>query len=54
MKGEFENCLRQMIEEVQGSEKPVIILIDEAYTLVRKGGAAGTSDAAYLLKPALA
>ena len=54
MKGEFENRLRQVIEEVQGSEKPVILFIDEAHTLVGAGGAAGTGDAANLLKPALA
>ena len=54
MKGEFENRLRQVIEEVQSSEKPIILFIDEAHTLVGAGGAAGTSDAANLLKPALA
>ncbi|HEV2609624.1 MAG TPA: type VI secretion system ATPase TssH [Noviherbaspirillum sp.] len=54
MKGEFENRLRQVIEEVQSSEKPVILFIDEAHTLVGAGGAAGTGDAANLLKPALA
>ncbi len=54
MKGEFENRLRQVIEEVQASEKPIIIFIDEAHTLVGAGGAAGTGDAANLLKPALA
>jgi type VI secretion system protein VasG len=54
MKGEFENRLRQVIEEVQASEKPVILFIDEAHTLVGAGGAAGTGDAANLLKPALA
>jgi len=54
MKGEFENRLRQVIDEVQASEKPVILFIDEAHTLVGAGGAAGTGDAANLLKPALA
>jgi type VI secretion system protein VasG len=54
MKGEFENRLRQVIEEVQGSEKPIILFIDEAHTLIGAGGAAGTGDAANLLKPALA
>ncbi|HZN23832.1 MAG TPA: type VI secretion system ATPase TssH [Burkholderiales bacterium] len=54
MKGEFENRLRQVIEEVQTSPKPIILFIDEAHTLVGAGGAAGTGDAANLLKPALA
>jgi type VI secretion system protein VasG len=54
MKGEFENRLRQVIEEVQSSEKPIIMFIDEAHTLIGAGGAAGTGDAANLLKPALA
>ena len=54
MKGEFENRLKQVIEEVQSSETPIILFIDEAHTLVGAGGAAGTGDAANLLKPALA
>lgn len=54
MKGEFENRLRKVIDEVQASEKPIIMFIDEAHTLVGAGGAAGTGDAANLLKPALA
>jgi type VI secretion system protein VasG len=54
MKGEFENRLRQVIDEVQSSETPIILFIDEAHTLVGAGGAAGTGDAANLLKPALA
>ncbi len=54
MKGEFENRLRQVIEEVQASEKPIILFVDEAHTLIGAGGAAGTGDAANLLKPALA
>jgi type VI secretion system protein VasG len=54
MKGEFENRLRQVIEEVQSSPKPIILFIDEAHTLIGAGGAQGTGDAANLLKPALA
>jgi type VI secretion system protein VasG len=54
MKGEFENRLRQVIDEVQASPKPIIMFIDEAHTLIGAGGAAGTGDAANLLKPALA
>jgi len=54
MKGEFEQRLRQVIEEVQSSPKPIILFIDEAHTLIGAGGAAGTGDAANLLKPALA
>lgn len=54
MKGEFENRLRQVIEEVQASPTPIILFIDEAHSLIGAGGAAGTSDAANLLKPALA
>jgi len=54
MKGEFEERLRQVIDEVQASEKPIIMFIDEAHTLIGAGGAAGTGDAANLLKPALA
>ncbi|MBK8337851.1 MAG: type VI secretion system ATPase TssH [Sterolibacteriaceae bacterium] len=54
MKGEFEQRLRQVIEEVQSSPKPIIIFIDEVHTLVGAGGQAGTGDAANLLKPALA
>ncbi len=54
MKGEFENRLRQVIDEVQSSPKPIILFIDEAHTLIGAGGAAGTGDAANLLKPALA
>jgi type VI secretion system protein VasG len=54
MKGEFENRLRQVIDEVQSSPTPIILFIDEAHTLVGAGGAAGTGDAANLLKPALA
>ena len=54
MKGEFENRLKQVIEEVQASQTPIILFIDEAHTLIGAGGAAGTGDAANLLKPALA
>ncbi|SAL23663.1 type VI secretion system ATPase TssH [Caballeronia telluris] len=54
MKGEFEQRLRQVVEDVQASPKPVILFIDEVHTLVGAGGAAGTGDAANLLKPALA
>jgi type VI secretion system protein VasG len=54
MKGEFENRLRQVIEEVQASPKPIILFIDEAHTLIGAGGTAGQGDAANLLKPALA
>src|SRR3984885_5327850 len=54
MKGEFENRLRQVIDEVQASPKPIILFIDEAHTLIAAGGAAGQGDAANLLKPALA
>ena len=54
MKGEFEQRLRSVIDEVQASPVPIILFIDEAHTLVGAGGAAGTGDAANLLKPALA
>ena len=54
VKGEFEKRLRAVIEEVQASETPIILFIDEAHTLIGAGGAAGTGDAANLLKPALA
>jgi type VI secretion system protein VasG len=54
MKGEFENRLRQVIDEVQSSPTPIILFVDEAHTLIGAGGAAGTGDAANLLKPALA
>ncbi|TYB84409.1 type VI secretion system ATPase TssH [Oceaniovalibus sp. ACAM 378] len=54
MKGEFENRLRSVIDEVQASTTPIIMFIDETHTLVGAGGAAGTGDAANLLKPALA
>ena len=54
MKGEFEQRLRSVIDQVQSSPTPIILFIDEAHTLIGAGGAAGTGDAANLLKPALA
>ncbi len=54
VKGEFEKRLKQVIDEVQSADKPIILFIDEAHTLIGAGGAAGTGDAANLLKPALA
>jgi type VI secretion system protein VasG len=54
MKGEFEQRLRSVIDEVQASPTPIIMFIDEAHTLIGAGGAQGTGDAANLLKPALA
>ncbi|HEY4328944.1 MAG TPA: type VI secretion system ATPase TssH, partial [Phycisphaerae bacterium] len=54
MKGEFENRLKAIIDEVQNSPKPIILFIDEAHQLMGAGGGAGTGDAAQLLKPALA
>ena len=54
VKGEFENRLKQVIEEVQSSAQPIIMFIDEAHTMIGAGGAAGQNDAANLLKPALA
>jgi type VI secretion system protein VasG len=54
VKGEFENRLKQVIEEVRSSPKPIILFIDEAHTLIGAGGAEGQNDAANLLKPALA
>jgi type VI secretion system protein VasG len=54
MKGEFEQRLRNVIDEVQNSPSPIVLFIDEIHTLVGAGGAAGTGDAANLLKPALA
>ncbi|WP_322418163.1 type VI secretion system ATPase TssH [Mesorhizobium huakuii] len=54
VKGEFEKRLKSVIDEVQASETPIILFIDEAHTLIGAGGAAGTGDAANLLKPALA
>ncbi|AJQ93829.1 type VI secretion system ATPase TssH [Gynuella sunshinyii] len=54
VKGEFERRLKQVIEEVTRAETPVMLFIDEAHTLIGAGGEAGMSDAANLLKPALA
>ncbi|CAN7207186.1 type VI secretion system ATPase TssH [Acidovorax delafieldii] len=54
MKGEFENRLRTLLDEVQASATPIVLFIDEVHTLIGAGGQAGTGDAANLLKPALA
>lgn len=54
VKGEFENRLKHVIQEVQASTHPIILFIDEAHTLIGAGGQAGQNDAANLLKPALA
>jgi type VI secretion system protein VasG len=54
VKGEFENRLKQVITEVKASPVPIVLFIDEAHTMIGAGGAAGQSDAANLLKPALA
>ncbi|WP_219339850.1 type VI secretion system ATPase TssH [Luteimonas salinisoli] len=54
VKGEFENRLKGVLEEVKSSPKPIVMFIDEAHTLIGAGGAAGQNDAANLLKPALA
>ena len=54
VKGEFENRLKGLIEEVKSSTTPIILFIDEAHTMIGAGGQAGQNDAANLLKPALA
>jgi type VI secretion system protein VasG len=54
VRGEFENRLKSVIEEVKASPKPIILFIDEAHTMIGAGGAQGGGDAANLLKPALA
>jgi type VI secretion system protein VasG len=54
VKGEFENRLKNVIDEVKKSPKPIILFIDEAHTMIGAGGQAGQNDAANLLKPALA
>ncbi|HCL2747185.1 TPA: type VI secretion system ATPase TssH [Pseudomonas aeruginosa 449A] len=54
VKGEFEKRLKAVIDEVKGSSRPIILFIDEAHTLIGAGNTAGGSDAANLLKPALA
>ena len=54
VKGEFENRLKSVLDEVKRSPVPIVLFIDEAHTLIGAGGAAGQNDAANLLKPALA
>ena len=54
IKGEFENRLKSVIDEVKSSPQPIIVFIDEAHTMIGAGGQAGQNDAANLLKPALA
>ena len=54
VKGEFENRLKNVIDEVKKSVKPIILFIDEAHTMIGAGGQSGQNDAANLLKPALA
>jgi len=54
VKGEFENRLKNVIDEVKKSPQPIILFIDEAHTMIGAGGQAGQNDAANLLKPALA
>ena len=54
VKGEFENRLKSVINEIKASPKPIILFIDEAHTLIGAGGPSGGGDAANLLKPALA
>ncbi|MFY1898137.1 type VI secretion system ATPase TssH [Achromobacter xylosoxidans] len=54
VKGEFENRLKSVIDEVKQSPTPIILFIDEAHTMIGAGGQAGQNDAANLLKPALA
>ncbi|HGL4257169.1 type VI secretion system ATPase TssH [Burkholderia dolosa] len=54
VKGEFENRLKSVIDEVKKSPHPIILFIDEAHTIIGAGGQAGQNDAANLLKPALA
>lgn len=54
VKGEFENRLKSVIEEVKQSPQPIILFIDEAHTMIGAGGSEGQGDAANLLKPALA
>jgi type VI secretion system protein VasG len=54
IKGEFENRLKGLVEEVKSSPTPIILFIDEAHTMIGAGGAAGQNDAANILKPALA
>ncbi|CUR76844.1 Chaperone protein ClpB [Achromobacter xylosoxidans] len=54
VKGEFEDRLKSVIDEVKQSPTPIILFIDEAHTMIGAGGQAGQNDAANLLKPALA
>ena len=54
VKGEFENRMKNVISEVKGSPKPIVLFIDEAHTIIGAGGQQGGSDAANILKPALA
>ena len=54
VKGEFENRLKSLVQEVKQSETPIILFIDEAHTMIGAGGVAGQNDAANILKPALA
>ncbi|WP_296943976.1 type VI secretion system ATPase TssH [uncultured Massilia sp.] len=54
VKGEFENRLKNVIDEVKKSPTPIVLFIDEAHTMIGAGGTAGQNDAANLLKPALA
>ena len=54
VRGEFESRLKSVVQEVGTSDQPIVLFIDEAHTLIGAGGAAGTGDAANLLKPALA
>ncbi len=54
IKGEFENRLKQVIEEVRNSPRPIVLFVDEAHTIIGAGAAPGQGDAANLLKPALA
>src|SRR6202000_106176 len=54
VKGEFENRLKGLVQEVKSSPQPIILFIDEAHTMIGAGGQAGQGDAANILKPALA
>ncbi|MFN0062478.1 MAG: type VI secretion system ATPase TssH [Myxococcaceae bacterium] len=54
VRGEFENRIKSVIDEVKASSQPIVLFIDEAHTLIGAGGNAGGGDAANLLKPALA
>ena len=54
VKGEFEERLKNLINEVQSSPTPILVFIDEAHTMIGAGGTEGQNDAANLLKPALA